>query len=300
MPVFVIVIGEALSVYVATLVAKLAFTQLDPLYAVWYRVGFATLLLLAWRRPWRADRRRGLPHTPGEWAVVVACGMAVMLMNTMFYVAIGNMDVGIAVALEFVGPLTVAVVAGRSWRERVGIAVATCGVLLLAGVSLAQPGGGRFAVGLAAILTGGAMWGVYIVMGRKVAARGNSLDNLSVGMLIGWLVQSAVLAVPAVRHTIRPRAGATWAVGPAGAAALLALLFVVAVCASFMPYVIDQIVMRRTSAGGFSVMQSINPATAMLVGLMFGEVPTMWELAGVALVIAAVVITFSGDAAPAR
>ena len=144
------------------------------------------------------------------------------------------------------------------------------------------------------------MWGVYIVMGRKVAARGNSLDNLSVGMLIGWVLQSLVLAVPAVRHTIHPKAEATWAVGPAGSLGLLALLLFVAVFASFMPYVIDQVVMRRTTAGAFSVMQSINPATAILVGLAFGEIPTVWDIIGVALVIAAVVITFSGDDAPAK
>ena len=84
------------------------------------------------------------------------------------------------------------------------------------------------------------------------------------------------------------------------AAQPLALLLFVAVFASFMPYVIDQVVMRRTTAGAFSVMQSINPATAILVGLAFGEIPTVWDIIGVALVIAAVVITFSGDDAPAK
>lgn len=299
-PVFLIVVGEAIFMYAATLVAKLAFTQLDPLYAVWYRVGFTALLLIAWRRPWRADKRAGLPHTVRDWAVVVACGVSIMLMNTMFYVAISNMNVGIAVAIEFVGPLTVAVIAGRSWRERLGIAVAAAGVLLLAGMSLAAPTGSRFLVGLIAILIGGSMWGVYIVMGRRVAARGNSLDNLSVGMLAGWVLQSLVLAVPAVRHTIAPKAGATWAVGSAGALKLVGLLLVVAVFASFMPYVVDQVVMRRTTSGAFSVMQSINPAVAVFIGLLFGEIPTVWDVIGVALVIVAVVITFSGDANPAK
>ncbi|MBU8982924.1 EamA family transporter [Bifidobacterium bifidum] len=299
-PVLLIVIGEALFMYAATLVAKLAFTQLDPLYAVWYRVGFTVLLLIAWRRPWRADKRAGLPRTAGDWTVVVLCGVSIMLMNTMFYVAISNMNVGIAVAIEFVGPLSVAVIAGRSWRERLGIGIASAGVLLLAGMSLAQPAGQRFLVGLIAILIGGSMWGVYIVMGRKVAARGNSLDNLSVGLLIGWLLQSVVLAVPAVRHTVAPKPGATWAVGAQGAAKLLALLLIVAVCASFLPYVIDQVVMRRTTSGVFSVMQSINPAVAVFIGLLFGEIPTVWDIIGVALVIVAVIVTFTGDSNPAR
>lgn len=299
-PVFLIVAGEAVFMYAATLVAKLAFTQLDPLYAVWYRVGFTSLLLLAWRRPWRPQRRRGLPRNVRDWAVVAACGISIMLMNSMFYVAISNMNVGIAVAIEFIGPLSVAVIAGRSWRERVGIGIAAAGVLLLAGMSLTQPSGDRFLIGLIAILIGGSMWGVYIVMGRLVAARGNSLDNLSVGMLIGWLLQSLVLAVPAVRHTVHPKADATWAVGPRGAALLVGVLLVVAVCASFMPYVIDQIVMRRTTSGAFSVMQSINPAVAVFIGLLFGEIPTVWDVIGVGLVIAAVIITFTGDTNPAK
>lgn len=91
-PVFLIVIGEALFMYAATLVAKLAFTQLDPLYAVWYRVGFTALLLIAWRCPWRADKRAGLPRTAGGWAVVVLCGVSIMLMNTMLYAAISDMS----------------------------------------------------------------------------------------------------------------------------------------------------------------------------------------------------------------
>ncbi|KAB7790899.1 EamA family transporter [Bifidobacterium leontopitheci] len=299
-PVFLIVVGEAVFMYAATLVAKLAFTQLDPLYAVWYRVGFTALMLLAWRRPWRASRRGGLPHTGRDWVVVAACGTSIMLMNTMFYLAISNMNVGIAVAIEFVGPLTVAVIAGRSWRERLGIAIAACGVVLLAGMSLSQPSGSRFLVGLVAILCGGSMWGVYIVMGRKVAARGNSLDNLSVGMLIGWALQSVVLAVPAVRHTIEPKAQATWAVGAQGELKLVGLLLVVALFASFMPYVVDQVVMRRTTSGAFSVMQSINPAVAVFIGLLFGEFPTVWDCIGVALVILAVIVTFTGDTNPAK
>ena len=144
------------------------------------------------------------------------------------------------------------------------------------------------------------MWGVYIVTGRKVAARGASLDNLCVAVTIGWAIQSLFLAVPAVRHVIWPKAGATWAAGPGpwGPLKLVGVLLVVSVTASFLPYVIEQVLMRRTSAGGFSVMLSIDPAMAVAVGLVLGEVPSVGELAGVLLVIVAVIVTFSGDKAP--
>ena len=160
-PVVLIVIGEALVIYLATAVAKLAFTQLDPLYSVWYRVGFMAVLLLLWRRPWNKAKRAQLFHRDARsWGLVVLLGCSLVLMNTLFYVAISNMDMGIAVSIEFLGPLSVAVITGKSWRERVGIGIAAVGVVLLAGISLANPSGnGTFLYGLIAILIGGSMWG---------------------------------------------------------------------------------------------------------------------------------------------
>ena len=179
-PVVCIVIGEVLVVYTATAIAKLAFAQLDPLYSVWYRVGFMAVMLLLWRRPWQRSKRGHLFHRSARsWALVVLLGCSLVLMNTMFYVAVSNMDMGIAVAIEFLGPLSVAVITGKSWRERLGIGIAAVGVVLLAGISLANPSGqGNFLIGLIAILIGGSMWGVYIVTDRRVASGGNSLDNL--------------------------------------------------------------------------------------------------------------------------
>ncbi|PLS27679.1 EamA family transporter [Bifidobacterium parmae] len=300
-PVVVIVVCEAIVIYSATAVAKLAFTQLDPLYAVWYRVGFMAVLMLLWRRPWRPAKRAALfRHDVRGWGLVALFGVSLALMNTMFYVAISNMDLGIAVSLEFLGPLSVAVITGRSWRERLGIGIAAIGVVLLAGISLADPqSGGRFLVGLIAILIGGSMWGVYIVVGRRIAAGGNSLDNLCVAVTIGWAVQSLFLGVPAVTHLVHPKATATWAAAPGGPLKLFALLFLVSFLASFVPYVIEQVTLRRVTPAAFSVMQSINPAVAIAVGLVLGEVPGPGEMVGVALVILAVVVTFSGDKAPA-
>ncbi|MBW3081019.1 EamA family transporter [Bifidobacterium saguinibicoloris] len=300
-PVVVIVVCEAIVIYSATGVAKLAFTQLDPLYAVWYRVGFMAVLMLLWRRPWSAAKRGWLFHRDARsWGWVVLLGVSLALMNTMFYVAIGNMDMGIAVAIEFIGPLSVAVITGHSWRERLGIGIAAVGVVLLAGISLANPDGdGNFLVGLAAILVGGSMWGVYIVTGRHIAAAGNSLDNLCIAVAIGWAVQSLFLGVPAITHLVHPKASATWALAAGGPLKLLALMFAVSLLASFFPYVIEQVTLRRVTPAAFSVMQSINPAVAIAVGLALGEIPGVGEMIGVALVILAVVVTFSGDQAPA-
>ena len=101
------------------------------------------------------------------------------------------------------------------------------------------------------------------------------------------------------KKLLHPKADATWALEPGGSLKLLALLFVISLMASFIPYVVEQITLRRTTSGAFSVMQSINPAMAVAVGLAFGEIPSVGEIVGVALVICAVIVTFSGDAAPA-
>ena len=84
MPVLLIIVIEASMVYTATSVAKVAFSQLDPLYAVWYRVGFMTLLLLAWRRPFSRSKCSLLPKTLREWGIVAAVGVSLVAMNTMF------------------------------------------------------------------------------------------------------------------------------------------------------------------------------------------------------------------------
>ena len=298
MPVLLIIVIEASMVYTATSVAKVAFSQLDPLYAVWYRVGFMTLLLLAWRRPFSRSKRSLLPKTLREWGIVAAVGVSLVAMNTMFYVAISCMAVGVAVTIEFIGPLLVAVITGHEWRERVGIVIAVCGIMLLASASIHSSVSPHFLIGLFAILVGGSMWGLYIVSGRMLAKSSHAIDRVSVAALIGWLLQSVVLAVPAVQHVISPKPEATWAARPGGSFALLALMLVIAICASFFPTLLDQVLLKRVTSAKYSVMQALYPAIAVIIGMGFGEIPILTDIAGIILVMFAVVVTFSGDHNP--
>ena len=119
------------------------------------------------------------------------------------------------------------------------------------------------------------------------------------GTVLGWLMQSVFLAPGAFAYLARPKADATWVHASWGVAALLALLFLVSLFGSFLPYLTDQVVMRRIPSARYSVVQSINPAMATFIALAFGEVPTLGECAGIALVIVAVIVTFSGDENPA-
>lgn len=299
MPVLLIVVVEAAMVYLATSVAKVAFSQLDPLYSVWYRVGFMSLLLLAWRRPFSKNKRSSLPKTIKEWAIVVAVGISLVMMNTMFYLAISCMAVGVAVTIEFVGPLMVAVITGKSWRERLGIVIAACGIIVLASASVNDKSNANFLIGLVAILIGGSMWGMYIVSGRMLAKGSNAIDRVSIAAFIGWLLQTTFLGVPAVQHVIWPKQSATWAAESGGVLKLIGLMIVIAVCASFFPALFDQLLLRRVSSAKYSVMQALYPAIAALVGIGFGEMPTWIDVLGMALVMCAVFITFSGDKNPA-
>lgn len=300
LPVIVLAVVEAALIYAATMVAKVAFSQLSPLPAAWWRVAFALLLLWLWRRPWRSGVRRSvLPRTVSGWLWLGLLGVSAAGMNTAFYLAIKYLNVGVAVAIEFLGPLVVAVLTGRHWREYVGIAIAVCGVVTLSWNSLVTqsaslPGGSAW-IGLVAILFSGLFWGSYIVVGRRNAVSGHPLDSFAWALLIGFLVQSLFLAYPAIHGLASPMRSATWLRSSWGPLALIALMLVVSVFASFLPYIFDQFIMRRTLPSKFSVMQAINPAVATVIGLFFGEFPTGVDLLGIFLVICAVFVTFSSD-----
>ena len=114
-PVVILTVIESIIIFAATMVAKLAFTQIAPLPAAWWRVGFALLLLWVWRKPWKKFTEVLPTHARG-WLWLAALGISSVFMNTTFYMAIGTLNVGVAVAIEFIGPLAVAVMTGRHWR----------------------------------------------------------------------------------------------------------------------------------------------------------------------------------------
>ena len=292
-PVVVLTVIESIIIFAATMVAKLAFTQIAPLPAAWWRVGFALLLLWVWRKPWKKFTEVLPTHARG-WLRLAALGISSVFMNTTFYMAIGTLNVGVAVAIEFIGPLAVAVMTGRHWREYVGIIIAVCGIVTLSWSSFASQNRTSLA-GLAAILISGVLWGTYIISGRRIALGGRPLDSMTIALTIGFAAQSVFLMLPGINGVIHPQPSATWLRQPWGPPALIALMFCVALCASFLPYIFDLFIMRRTLPSKFSVMQSISPAVATVIGLFFGEVPTIVDTVGIGLIIVAVFITFSSD-----
>ncbi|GEL95422.1 EamA family transporter [Cellulomonas composti] len=273
MPAPLLFVLSGLTQYVGAAVAVDLFGRLAPTTVAWLRVAVAALVLVAWRRPWRTRSWWTWPalRTAAVFGVVLA------MMNLSFYVAIDALPLGTAVALEFAGPVAVAAVTGRGWRERVAIAIAALGVVLLAGVSLdAGPDAVR---GLVAIAVAAACWAAYILLGRRVAtATTGGLTGLTVAMSVGGLAFAPFFAAGAapVLHD--------WQLA-------LAIL-VIAVCSSVVPYGVEQVVLRRVRPATFAVLLALLPATAAVVGaVMLQQVPHGLEVVGLVLVSGAIALT---------
>ena len=265
---------SGLTQYVGAAVAVRVFGTLTPATVAWLRVTVSALVLLVWRRPWRAT---GLWSWPALRTAIVF-GIVLAAMNVSFYVAIDHLPLGTAVAIEFLGPVAVAALTGRGWRDRVGIGVAALGVVLLAGVSL-NTGSEGAVVGLVAIFLAAACWAAYILLGRRVArGRAGGVTGLSVAMAAGAVVFAPFLASGAV---------------PVLHDWQLALLVVaIAVCSSVIPYAIEQVVLRRVRAATFAVLLAMLPAMAAVVGAVaLRQVPHGLEVVGLLLVSGAIVLT---------
>lgn len=270
MPAPVLFVVSGVTQYAGAALAVWLFA-IAPAPAVgWLRLLAASLVLLAWRRPWR---RRWTRH---DLLLAVAFGVTLALMNVLFYAAIDRLPLGTAVAIEFLGPVAVAAVTGGR-RERGAIALAAAGVLLLAGVTV-EVGGPDATLGLLAIAGAAACWAGYIVLGSRVAGSGDGVTRLAVAMTAGTLVLAPVLA-PAGVPVLRSWHTAAAVVG-------------VGVLSSVVPYAIEQVVMRRVTTATFAVLLATLPATAALVGAVaLGQLPHPLEAVGLVAVSGAIALT---------
>jgi inner membrane transporter RhtA len=277
-PAPVLFVVGAVSMYVGAALAVALFAQLPPTAVAVLRLLGAALVLLAWRRPprsaWRGAR---------FWRAS-AFGLATALMNIAFYEAIARLPLGTAVAIEFCGPVAVAAVASRRPRDVAAVLFAAVGVLLIADVRWSgSPSGVLWALGAAT------MWAAYIVLGKRVASGGNGLDDMTVGFVVAAVVLSPLLF-----------AGGTGALSALADPVVLVLAVGVGMLSSVVPYVLDQVVLRRLGQARFAVLLALLPATATVVGLIgLAQVPTVLEFLGIAAVVAAVALRSRDGDTPA-
>jgi len=255
----------AVSQYLGSALAVLLFPHVPAAGVAWLRVLTAAAVLVAWRRPWRSD------WTPGRFGLVAAFGVVLGVMNVCFYLAIARIPLGTGVAIEFLGPITVAALGSRTRRDGGALALAVAGVVLLADVRLsAAP------LGVALALAAGACWALYIVLGHRVAREPGirPQDGLAGAMGIGALVLAPALAPVA---------------GPAFATPVwLAACVGIGLASSVVPYGLEQVAMRRLPRARFALLLSLLPATAAIIGgIVLGQVPRPVEALGIALVVVA-------------
>ncbi len=266
----------AVSQYLGAATAFELFDEMGPGTVALLRVAGAGAVVVVLRRSWRRHWSRI------ELAWTAAFGVALASMNLFFYLAIERVPLGNSVAIEFIGPIAVAAFGTRTLRSgwALALALAIAGVVVLAG--FAPP---EAQLGALFSLIAGTLWAGYIILGHRVARSGMAVDGLGVGMLIG-----AVAISPA---------GIGGLDAGVGAPLLLAGGVAAGVLSNVIPYGIDQLVMQRLPRARFALLQALLPVTATLIGLVWlSQVPSLREVAGIAAVIAAIVINRESDPAP--
>jgi len=268
----------AVSQYLGAATAFELFEELGPPTVALLRVAGAGAVLVLLRRSWR----RNWSRTELVWTA--AFGAALASMNLFFYLAIERVPLGNSVAIEFIGPIAVAALGTRTLRSGGALVLAIGGVVALAG--FAPP---EAQLGALFSLIAGALWAGYIILGHRVARAGMAVDGLGVGMLIGALVISPVGIAD----------GGDGLSAAVGTPLLLAGGVAAGVLSNVIPYGVDQLVMQRLARARFALLQALLPVTATLIGLVWlRQVLSLREVAGIALVIAAIVINRESDPAP--
>jgi inner membrane transporter RhtA len=267
---------SATAQYVGAVIAVALFDEVEPQTVAWFRViGAAIALVLvsrAWRNGWTRD----------QLVAAGLFGVATALMNTFFYLAIDRIDLGKAVTIEFIGPITVAAIATRSVRNAVALAFAVAGVVVLGGGEIEDN-----ALGLVFVLLASAMWAAYIVIGSRVARLDRGVAGLGVGLAIGAVVIAPVGA---------PWSGDVWT-----SPRLLLLCLLVGVFSNAIGYGIDQFTMRRIPVRRFSLLLALLPVTAAFIGwVALGQRPAGIDLVGIALVLIGVTVQEREELAPVR
>jgi inner membrane transporter RhtA len=252
------------SVQLGAALAVNLFAWVGPAGAVFLRLTSASIMLVAVWRPRLRER------APGELLLAGTFGLVLAAMNLSFYSAIHRIPLGIAVSLEFVGPLTVAVVGSRRRIDVLWVAVAAAGIAAL------TRGGthGLSGLGVVLALLAGCLWGAYILLSARVGRTFERGSGLALAMCFAAVLTLPAGALAGGSHLLEPRS--------------LALGAAVGLLSSAIPYSFELEALRRIAAPTFGVFMSLEPAMAALAGLLvLGQHLSIHALIGIALVITA-------------
>ncbi|NRQ30380.1 DMT family transporter [Nonomuraea sp. NN258] len=245
--------------------AKELFAALPPSAVVFLRIATGALVMAAVVRP----RLKGLSRR--DLAVGVAFGLTLAVMNLTFYEAMARLPLGVAVAIEFLGPLGVAVAASRRRLDLLWVALAGAGVALFA--PWGESGSVGW-VGIAFALVAGACWALYILLSAAVGQRFSGTSGLAFAMLVAAVAIAPVGVSTGGAELFQPE--------------LLLIGLGVGLLSSVIPYSLELNALRRMPKHVFGILMSLEPAVAALIGvLLLGEILQVQQWVAVLCIVAA-------------
>ena len=262
-PVWLVLVG-ILSVQFGAGIAKSLFDEVAPTTIVWLRLATSAIVLVLVARP----RLRG--RTGSDWLVVLAFGVALGTMNWAIYQAFARIPLGVAVTLEFVGPLTLAVLGSRRPRDLLWVVLAGTGVALLG----LGGGGSLTTAGVLFALLAGGCWAAYILLSAQTGRRWPGLDGLALASVVATLLLTPAAVGVGGSDLLDPR--------------VLVLGALVGLLSSVIPYSCELIALRSLRPAVFSILMSLEPAAAALAGIVvLGEFLTVEQWVAMACVVVA-------------
>ena len=260
--VWLVLVG-IVSVQVGAAIAKNLFHLVPPTAMVWLRLITSAVILLLMARP------RWVGHSGRDWLIVVGFGVSLLTMNWAIYQSFARIPLGIAVTIEFLGPLSLAVIGSRRLMDLIWVVLAGAGVALL-GLSRATL---TFA-GVGFALLAAVAWACYILLSAQTGRRWPGISGIAIASLVG----AVVLAPPAILEAGSVMLDPT----------VLALGVAVGLLSSVIPYSFELIALRRIPPRVFSILMSLEPAAAALAAMiLLGEFLSAVQWLAMACVIVA-------------
>ena len=256
-------IGSMACVQLGLAVAVLLIDRIGAEGTAWLRLVFAGVILLVIARPTPSD------FTARTFAACVLLGVVTAGITMLFMVAVSHIPLGTASALEFLGPLAVAVPAGSGRQRLVWPALAAIGVVLLT-----EPWSGSVNVtGILFALAAAVCWGAYILLTQHVGDGVDGIAGLAVSMPVAGLVATLVVG-PSIFTRLTPE--------------LILIGIGLAILLPVVPFILELLALRRLTAAAFGTLMSLEPAFAMILGLIvLSQVPGPSAIVGIALVVIA-------------
>lgn len=264
------IVGAIISVQVGAAIAATMFDEVGAAGMVFLRLGFASIILCALGRP----KLRG--RTRRDWQLTAVFGVLMAVMNLTFYAAVDRLPLGLAVTLELLGPLGLAVAMSRRAREFAWTALAIVGVVLLG-----EGGDHIDALGVVFVLIAAVGWAGYILLSAETGRRSDGIDGLALAITAGAVVAAPVGIVDGGAALLRP--------------SILLAAVGVALMSSVINFVLELAALRQVSPRAFGVLMSLSPVVAVIAGfVVLDQRLTLLQIVAVACVIVASAATVWG------